>query len=621
ADRNPSSAVKQLVYYKELNKVGRYSEVIQRVESGKYSTDTSCLQLYVESLVKIGKSDQILQRVGLLAQKEPHLLDQMAKFVDESSLADIGKATANMPSQSFASSSATSSSSSSMQNIDRDQNVRVIVENPQQTPLIWRVLSWIGSTFVYLFVALTFMNILLENSGLIKSAQSTTPNEFQPGTGSGDRVTFSDVQGCDEAKQELEELVEFLKDPKRFTELGGRMPKGVLLTGPPGTGKTLLARAVAGEAGVPFFFMAGSEFDEVYVGLGAKRIRELFAAARRKSPSIVFIDELDAIGAKRSAKDQTYIKQTLNQLLVDLDGFSPSEGVIFIAATNFPEMLDKALVRPGRFDRHVNVPLPDVRGRIQILSLHTKNVPLDPTVDISVIARGTPGFSGADLANLVNHAAIQASRDGSRTVLMRHLDFAKDKILMGAERRSAVVTAESKRRTAYHEGGHALMALRTQGAIPLHKATVMPRGMSLGMTVQLPELDKDSYTRQEYLAMIDVSMGGRIAEELIYGVDHASSGAHNDLQKATQIATQMVTQFGMDETVGLISYSDEERQLLSTPTKQRIEDAIKRLLHESRERTINCLNEHRDDLERLATGLIEFETLSREEIDAILRGE
>lgn len=381
--------------------------------------------------------------------------------------------------------------------------------------ILWRVLRWIGVTFTYAFCLLTILSLALENSGLLKT--TTTPQtEYEPS--SQQVVKFSDVQGCDEAKQELEELVQFLKDPHRFTELGGKLPKGVLLTGPPGTGKTLLARAVAGEAGVPFFFMSGSEFDEMYVGVGARRVRDLFgkwlasltftnsrktmllpgltdfvcltAAARRKAPSIVFIDELDAIGSKRNPKDSTYMKQTLNQLLVDLDGFSQSEGVIFIAATNFPELLDKALVRPGRFDRMVNVPLPDVRGRMQILKHHMKSVMMAPDVDVSVIARGTPGFSGAELANLINLAAIQASRESVREVDMRHLEFAKDKIIMGAERRSAVITDASKKLTAYHEGGHALVAYYTPGAMPLHKATIMPRGRALGMTVQLPEMDK-----------------------------------------------------------------------------------------------------------------------------------
>jgi ATP-dependent metalloprotease len=444
----------------------------------------------------------------------------------------------------------------------------------------------------------------LENSGLLKTTAAQT--EYEPS--SQQAVKFDDVQGCDEAKDELEELVQFLKNPQRFTELGGKLPKGVLLTGPPGTGKTLLARAVAGEAEVPFFFMSGSEFDEMYVGVGARRVRELFAAARRKAPSIVFIDEIDAIGSKRNPKDQTYMKQTLNQLLVDLDGFSQTEGVIFIAATNFPELLDKALVRPGRFDRHVNVPLPDVRGRVQILKHHMKGIQFASDVDVSITARGTPGFSGADLANLVNQAAIQASREGVREVGQKQLEFAKDKILMGAERRSAVITDDSKRLTAYHEGGHALVAYYTPGAMPLHKATIMPRGAALGMTVQLPEMDKvqyspatylltsclhsidqhvlinqchhsqDSFTRKEFLAQLDVCLGGRVAEEMIFGEENVTSGAHSDIVKATDVAKRMVRYYGMSDKVGPVGYDDDDMQQLSTQTKLLIEGEIKALV-------------------------------------------
>ncbi|KAJ1674970.1 hypothetical protein EV182_002191, partial [Spiromyces aspiralis] len=782
------------------------------------------------------------------------------------------------------------------------------------------------------------------------------------------KVTFSDVQGCDEAKGELQELVQFLKDPQKFTLLGGKLPKGVLLTGPPGTGKTLLARAVAGEANVPFFFMSGSEFDEMYVGVGASvtgdtlvlirdeesesvglvpigefvdryykddeegfvkkvsgiktlgfdyaddsepkhqfggsawssvggvfrhkvneiyeiryrggrlvrttgdhsvfirapdgavreiqtrdlregdtlvrvlsgpaplagscgrdgtlpsddwtllcacfvafgghneegdsfefvvpsdasvaasdiralvsrvlgleptntadnrleydpalvwrfcgysrshaslhlpntmwslpssyfersffpsllgltsasaekdtfvwltprdpslvrelvwlcevsgvlanisddgcslevtavpreamspslaetfvpvvesivrkpfegyvydlcdcqnnaffggdapillhnsRIRQLFSAAREKSPAIIFIDEIDAIGSRRNPRDQSYMKQTLNQLLVELDGFNQTEGVIIIAATNFPELLDKALTRPGRFDRIVDVPLPDVRGRIAILKLHSKKIPIHTSVDLSIIARGTPGFSGADLQNLMNIAAIQASKRGAKEVTLRDLEFAKDKIIMGAERRSAVITDESKKLTAYHEGGHALMALYTPGAIPLHKATIMPRGHALGVTVQLPELDRDSYTKAEYLAQLDVCMGGRVAEQLVFGEGAVTSGAASDLSKATQVATSMVTKFGMSDEIGVVAYSEEERVKLSAEGKRKVEDEIRRLNEEAKQRAIKLLTKHRVELDRLAQALIEYETLTREEIELAIQG-
>ncbi|KAI9151212.1 i-AAA protease yme1 [Blastocladiella emersonii ATCC 22665] len=479
-------------------------------------------------------------------------------------------------------------------------------------------------TAAWAFFLLTGVGLFFDSQGVFKiggaggAAGSVNPSEVDPQ--SMPAVRLSDVAGVDEAKHELEEIVSFLKDPQRFTGLGGKMPRGVLLTGPPGTGKTLLARAVAGEAGVPFFFMSGSEFDELYVGVGARRVRELFAAARRKSPSIIFIDELDAIGGKRNPKDQSYMRQTLNQLLVELDGFSQTEGVIVMAATNFPEMLDKALVRPGRFDKHVNVPLPDVRGRMHILAVHLKKMSVDPAVDVSVIARGTPGFSGAELANLVNQAALQASREGCTAIEHRHFEFAKDKLIMGAERKSAVITEASRKLTAFHEGGHALVAMYTEGAMPLHKATIMPRGRSLGMTVQLPEMDKDNYTKKEYMAMIDVAMGGRAAEELLFGPDNVTSGAHSDLQNATAVARKMVTELGMSEKVGLVALPDDELANMSSATKQAVEQEIKATVEQSYTRAKQLLRARKDELTRLANALIEYETLTQEEMMNAVRG-
>ncbi|OMH85545.1 ATP-dependent zinc metalloprotease YME1-like protein, partial [Zancudomyces culisetae] len=406
--------------------------------------------------------------------------------------------------------------------------------------------------------------------------------------------------------------------PKEFSRLGGKMPRGVLLTGPPGTGKTMLARAVAGEAGVPFYFMSGAEFDEIYVGVGSKRLRELFAAAREKAPSIVFIDEIDAIGSKRSQRDQSYMKQTLNQLLVELDGFDQNTGVIFIAATNFAESLDKALTRPGRFDRIIEVPLPDVRGRISILKVHTKNIPLHKDVDLSIVARGTVGFSGAELSNLVNVAAIRASRANSTYVTAEDLEYAKDKILMGSERTSAVITDESKLSTAYHEGGHALVALLTHGSIPLHKATIIPRGSALGVTVQLPELDKNSFSYAEYQAMLDVCMGGTVAESIIFGQPNVTSGCSSDLLKATSIASNMVTRFGMSDLIGHIAYSQEHYESLSPETKLLVDQEVRRLNNDAYSRVYKLLSENRHMLDSLAKALVEFETLDREQIMKLL---
>ncbi|KAG1374879.1 hypothetical protein G6F61_008948 [Rhizopus arrhizus] len=604
ANSFPQDATKQATLYKEWLRTNNPHAVIARFERGDFVQNEACWQYYIAALAQTGKADLIWTRIlqkleqsgakGLLKEKGiPKEMIQQAIMANTRQASEGAIATGG----------------------NKANPIYVIVEEARKF-MFWKALRWVGVTLTYAFCILTILSLALENSGLLKPA--TTQTEYEPVTQT--TVKFEDVQGVDEAKQELEEIVEFLKNPQRFTELGGKLPKGVLLTGPPGTGKTMLARAVAGEANVPFFFMSGSEFDEMYVGVGARRVRELFAAARAKAPSIVFIDEIDAIGSKRNPKDQSYMKQTLNQLLVDLDGFSQTEGVIFIAATNFPELLDKALVRPGRFDRLVNVPLPDVRGRIEILKHHMRKMHVASEVDISVIARGTPGFSGADLANLVNLAAIQASRESSKEINLRHLEHSKDKIIMGAERRSAVITDESKKLTAYHEGGHALVAYYTPGAMPLHKATIMPRGSALGMTVQLPEMDKDSFTKKEFIAQIDVCMGGRVAEELIFGEENVTSGAHSDIVKATDVAKRMVRYYGMSDKVGAISFDNEDMQLLSAQTKQLIESEISELVESSQARAKRILTEHRDELDRLANALVEYETLDAQEIIDVLTG-
>jgi len=433
------------------------------------------------------------------------------------------------------------------------------------------------------------------------------------------KTTFDDVKGCDEAKAELEEIVQYLRNPEDFTRLGGKLPKGLLLEGPPGTGKTLLARAIAGEAGVPFFYCSGSEFEEMFVGVGARRVRELFAAAKKKAPCIVFIDEIDAIGGKRQSRDtMSATRMTLNQLLVELDGFENSTGVIVIGATNFPQMLDKALVRPGRFDRHVNVPLPDLRGRKQILDLYAKKIMLEKDVDLTQIARGTPGCSGAELYNLINSAAIRASTQGQKAVTMTDLEYAKDKILMGAERKSAVMSEENKKLTAYHEGGHAIMAISTKGAYPVHKATIIPRGQALGMVHQLPEDDVVSVDKEQLLARLDVAMGGRVAEEMIFGPEHITTGASSDLEQANRVARDMVMRYGMSERLGKLVIDDQTR--LSNGTFQIADEEIKKLLEDSYERTRQVLKEREADLHRLATALLQYETLDRNDILDVCAG-
>ncbi|KAI8338179.1 peptidase family M41-domain-containing protein [Chlamydoabsidia padenii] len=613
---------KQALLYREWLRAKNPQALITRFERGNFATNEECWQYYIAALAQTGQAEVVLPRImqKLGQQTTGAWTEAAAKAGTEVNNKAIPKELIQQVIASRGNAGRTLAMDGANATIASGSGIKgnpiyVVVEEGRKF-MVWKVLRWLGVTVTYAFCILTILSLALENSGLLKTP--TSQPEYEPINQQS--VKFDDVQGVDEAKQELEEIVQFLRNPQKFTELGGKLPKGVLLTGPPGTGKTMLARAVASEANVPFFFMSGSEFDEMYVGVGAKRIRELFAAARAKAPSIVFIDEIDAIGSKRNPKDQSYMKQTLNQLLVDLDGFSQTEGVIFIAATNFPELLDKALVRPGRFDRHVNVPLPDVRGRIQILKHHMKNIAFAENVDISVAARGTPGFSGADLANLVNQAAIQASREGSRQVTTRHLEYSKDKIIMGAERKSAVITEENKKITAYHEGGHTLVAYFTPGAMPLHKATIIPRGSALGMTVQLPEMDKDSFTKKEYLAQIDVCMGGRVAEEMIFGEDNVTSGAHSDIVKATDVARRMVRYFGMSAKVGPVNYDDDDMQLLSTETKVLIENEIKDLVMGSETRAKEILTTHRDKLDRLANALIEYETLTSEEIKDVMAG-
>jgi cell division protease FtsH len=448
------------------------------------------------------------------------------------------------------------------------------------------------------------------------------------------RVTFEDVAGVDEAKEELSEIVDFLKDPGKFQRLGGKIPKGALLVGPPGTGKTLLARAIAGEAGVPFFTISGSDFVEMFVGVGASRVRDMFEQAKKNAPCIIFIDEIDAVGRHRGAglgggNDER--EQTLNQLLVEMDGFEANEGIILIAATNRPDVLDPALLRPGRFDRQVVVPNPDINGRERILRVHMRNVPLSADVDVKVIARGTPGFSGADLSNLVNEAALPAARKNRRMVTQRDFEEAKDKVMMGAERRSMAMTEDEKKLTAYHEGGHAILAMTVPNTDPVHKATIIPRGRALGMVMQLPEKDKLSMSYQQMTSRLVILMGGRVAEEIIFGKEHVTSGAASDIQQATKLARAMVTQWGYSDELGVVMYGDNQEEVflghsvartqnVSEETARMIDAEVKRLVQTGYTEAKRILVERIADLHTLAKALLEYETLTGEEIGNALKG-
>lgn len=577
----------QLEFYKTLLAYNYPHILVQRFETPGIASSPECVQLYIDALNKVG---QTAKAAEVARQQQQHQTQYQTNG---------GNIGVGLP-YGFGS---------------RQEPVHVVVSESLLT-ILSKWLKWLIPIALLTYGATNAFNYLVENGTIFRNSETSDKSVDV----SQSTVRFKDVQGCDEARAELEEIVDFLKDPSKFTGLGGKLPKGVLLTGPPGTGKTLLARATAGEAGVPFFFMSGSEFDELYVGVGAKRIRELFSQARDKAPAIIFIDELDAIGGKRNPKDQAYAKQTLNQLLVELDGFSQTEGIIIIGATNFPESLDKALTRPGRFDKEVIVDLPDVRGRIDILKHHMQNVETADDVDPSIIARGTPGLSGAELMNLVNQAAVHASQLSAPAVDMNHFEWAKDKILMGAAKKKMVITEESRINTAYHEAGHAIMAMFSKGATPLYKATILPRGRALGITFQLPEMDKVDMSKQECFARLDVCMGGKIAEEMINGKENVTSGCASDLSNATSVARAMVTSYGMSDKIGPVRLSDDWESW-SPQIRNMADNEVRDYLLDSEKRTRKLLYDKRLELKRLAEGLLEYETLTKEEMEKVVKGE
>ena len=514
-----------------------------------------------------------------------------------------------------------------------ERGVRVVAkpEESDVNPIFHYLLSWFPMLLL-IGVWIFFMRQMQSGGGRAMGFGKSRAKLLTEKQG---RVTFDDVAGIDEAKGELQEIVDFLRDPQKFQRLGGKIPKGVLLVGPPGTGKTLLARSIAGEANVPFFTISGSDFVEMFVGVGASRVRDMFEQGKKNAPCIIFIDEIDAVGRHRGAglgggNDER--EQTLNQLLVEMDGFESNEGVILIAATNRPDVLDPALLRPGRFDRQVVVPNPDVNGREKILRVHMRKVPLAADVDPKVLARGTPGFSGADLANLVNEAALLAARTGKRVVGMAEFEAAKDKVLMGVERKSLVMSEDEKRMTAYHEAGHALVALSMPECDPVHKATIIPRGRALGLVMSLPEGDRYSKHKSKLLQELAMAMGGRAAEEIVFGPDRVSNGAAGDIKMATDQARRMVTEWGMSDKLGMIAYGENSQEVflghsvtqsknVSEATAQEIDREIKRIIDEAYATAKRVLTERRGDLDTLAKGLLEYETLSGEEIKALLAGE
>jgi len=512
----------------------------------------------------------------------------------------------------------------------QENGVDFIVEAQEQSTLSAIIISFLP--FILLIgVWIYFMNKM--QGGGKGGAMSFGKSRAKMLTERSGKVTFADVAGIDEAKEELEEIVEFLQDPQKFSRLGGKIPKGALLVGPPGTGKTLLARAIAGEAGVPFFAISGSDFVEMFVGVGASRVRDMFEQAKKNAPCIVFIDEIDAVGRQRGSgmgggNDER--EQTLNQLLVEMDGFESNEGVILLAATNRADVLDKALLRPGRFDRQIHVPNPDINGRKKVLEIHAQKIPIGPDVDLRIIARGTPGFSGADLANLVNEAALTAARTGKRFVTMEDFEFAKDKVMMGAERRSMVLTEDQKEMTAYHESGHAIVGIKLPKCDPVYKATIIPRGGALGMVMSLPEMDQLNYFKDQVIQKIAMGMAGKAAEIYKYGEDRVSNGPSGDIQQVSGLARAMVLRWGMSDVVGNIDYQAAHEGYsgngagglsISEATQEVIEKEVKRLIDEGYATARKIIEENAEEFERLAQGLLEYETLTGDEIMRVMAGE
>ncbi|KAI8949909.1 peptidase family M41-domain-containing protein [Xylaria longipes] len=609
ANRNPTSATAQNAFYQGLLKANMPAIIIERYQSGRFASNPAATDAYQKALSMLAPMTGQGGDVG-------NINDTVRNLPGNLTPTQIQAVTQALAARSRGGNLAVAKNQDQATGSKNGPLHVVVDESVGSTVFKWvKFFLWFG---LIAYLSLVVITMVIDGMSLLKRPGGKVDSEVKA---EQQRARFSDVHGADEAKEELQDMVEFLRNPERFSQLGGKLPKGILLVGPPGTGKTLLARAVAGEAGVPFFYMSGSEFDEVYVGVGAKRVRELFAAAKSKSPAIVFIDELDAIGGRRNARDAAYVKQTLNQLLTELDGFDQSANVIIIGATNFPELLDKALTRPGRFDRHVTVDLPDVRGRLAILQHHAKKIKAEKDVDLKAIAQTTSGLSGAELENIVNQAAVHASKNKAKLVGKLDFDWAKDKVIIGAERKSMVISAKEKEMTAYHEAGHALVNILTKGSSStLYKVTILPRGRTLGHTASLPEMDKYSYTVDNFLAKIDVALGGKLAEEIVYGPSKVTSGASSDLQVATQVAFNMVASLGMSTKLGNMEYGSRY-ETLSSETKALVESEVQRTVNEAYERARKLLTTHRKELDLLAKALVDYETLNKEEVEKVIKGE
>ncbi|PHH61517.1 hypothetical protein CDD81_308 [Ophiocordyceps australis] len=599
ANKYPNNADAQNAFYQVLLKANLASIVVDRCQSRRYAYNDETEALYRKALESMG--------IGNTAT-DPSVMSGSAAGHWDSALGRRFAAAAATARAKFPGASSGA----------KGEPIHVVVQESYRL-LIFRWLKFLASFGLTLYISFAVLTTVVDTFSTFRRSGG---NRSQSQVKAEKQTTrFSDVHGCNEAKEELQEVVEFLRNPEKFTNLGAKLPKGVLLVGPPGTGKTLLARAVAGEAGVPFFYMSGSEFDEVFVGVGAKRVRDLFAAAKFKSPAIIFIDELDAVGAKRNPRDMAHSKQTLNQLLTELDGFDQESKIVVMAATNLPDLLDKALTRPGRFDRHIQVDLPDVRGRLAILKHHSRNIKCAPDVNLEAIAARCPGRSGADLENMLNFAALKASRARAKVVSKQDLEWAFDRITMGSEKKSMIVTEKEKEMTAYHEAGHALVQLfEKDSANQLYKVTILPKGSSLGHTAHLPQMDKHSTTAAEYMAHIRVLLGGKMAEEMKYGDDKVTSGVSQDLRVATDLGFSMVAIYGMSSALGPVEYGRRYGNL-SSETRAKIEGEVMKTLKKSYEDVRQILTEKRKELDLLAQALVQYETLDKTEVELVIRGE